>query len=66
MDKRHKGDTKEFRELNHSEQARSIPATMNNLKAAIEHHVEHSPERLKTIEICLAQVDRFRQRLRDK
>jgi hypothetical protein len=60
---RHKGDTKEFRELSFAEQAKSITATINNLQVAIEHHVEHSPRRPETIEKCLAQVDRLRQRL---
>jgi hypothetical protein len=60
---RHKGGTKEFRALSFAEQARSITATINNLQTAIEHHVEHSPERPETIEKCLAQVDRLRQRL---
>jgi len=55
---RHKGNTKEFRELNFAEQAKSITATINNLLAAIEHHVGHSPRRLETIGKCLAQVDR--------
>ena len=62
---RHKGDTKEFRELTFAEQAKSITATINNLQAAIEHHVEHSPRRTETIEKCLAQIDRLGQRLRD-
>lgn len=48
-----------------AEQARSITATINNLQAAIEHHVEHSPHRMETIEKCLAQVDRLTRRLRD-
>ena len=60
---RHKGDTKEFRELTFAEQAKSITTTINNLQAAIEHHVEHSPRRQETIEKCLAQVDRLRQRM---
>src|SRR3954447_26009778 len=60
---RHKGNNKEFRELSFAEQAKSITATINNLQAAIKHHVEHSPRRPETIETCLAQVDRFRQRL---
>src|SRR4051794_17255864 len=60
---RHKGDTKEFRELTFAEQAKSITATINDLQAAIEHHVEHSPRRQEAIEKCLAQVDRLRQRL---
>src|SRR5262245_37075092 len=62
---RHKGSTKEFPELTFAEQAKSITATINNLRAAIEHHVEHSPHRLETIERCLAQIDRLRRRLRD-
>src|SRR3954447_16354644 len=61
---RHKGDTKEFRALTFAEQAKSITATINNLQAAIEHHVEHSPRRLETMAKCLAQVDRLQQRLR--
>jgi hypothetical protein len=60
---RHKGDTKEFRELTFAEQAKSITTTINNLQAAIEHHVEHSPRRQETIEKCMAQVDRLRQRM---
>jgi hypothetical protein len=62
---RQKGNTKEFRELNFAEQAKSITAMINNLEAAIEHHVGHSPRRLETIGKCLAQVDRLRQRLRN-
>lgn len=62
---RHKGDTNAFRELTFAEQARSITATINNLQAAIEQHVEHSPDRTETIETCLAQVDRLGRRLRD-
>jgi hypothetical protein len=61
---RHQGDTKEFRELSFAEQAKSITATINDLQAAIEHHVAHSPRRSETIEKCLAQVDRLGQRLR--
>jgi len=60
---RHKVDTKEFRELTFAEQAKSITATINNLQAAIEHHVENSPRRQETIEKCLGQVDRLRQRM---
>jgi hypothetical protein len=60
---RHKGDTQEFRELTFAEQARSITATINNLQAAIEHHVEHSPRRQETVAKCWAQVDRLRQRM---
>ena len=59
---RNKGDTKEFRALSFAEQAKSITATIDNLQAAIEHHVKHSPRRLETIDECLAQVDRLRQR----
>ena len=61
---RHQGDTKEFRELSFAEQAKSITATIKNLQAAIEHHVEHSPCRSETIEKCLAQIERLGQRLR--
>ena len=66
---RHQGDMKEFRELSFAEQAKSITATINNLQAAIEHHVEHSPRRLETIDLetiekCLAQIERLGQRLR--
>src|SRR4051794_34699458 len=62
---RHEGDTKGFRALAFAEQAKSITATINDLQAAIEHHVEHSPRRLETIEECLAQVDRLSQQLRE-
>jgi len=62
---RHKGGTKEFRELTFAEQAKSITATINNLQTAIEHHVEHSPRRMETIEKCLAQVDRLSRQLWD-
>jgi len=62
---RHKGNTKEFRELTFAEQANSITAMINNLQTAIEHHAEHSPCRMETIENCLAQVDRLSLRLRD-
>ena len=60
---RHKSDTKEFRSLTFAEQAKSITASINNLQAEIEHHVEHSPQRQETIEKCLGQVDRLRARL---
>lgn len=63
---RHKADAKKkFRELTFAEQARSITATINNLRAAIEQHVERSPHRTETIEKCLAQVNRLSRRLRD-
>ncbi len=65
MVRQRKGDTKEFRALSFAEQANSITATIDDLQAAIEQHVEHSPRRLETIEECLAQVDRLRVRLRD-
>lgn len=61
---RHKGDTKEFRELTFAEQAKSIMASVNDLQAAIEHHIARSPRQQETIEECLAQVDRLRRRLR--
>ncbi len=61
---RHQGDTKEFRELSFTEQAKSITATIDDLQSAIEHHVEQSPRRLDTIEKCLAQIERLGQRLR--
>lgn len=63
---RHQGATKEFGALTFAEQADSIRATTDSLRAAIEHHVEHSPRRLEAIEECLAQVDRLRRRLSDK
>jgi hypothetical protein len=61
----HKGNTTEFGALSFVEQAKSITEAINSLQVAIEHHVEHSPRRLETIETCLAQVDRLRVRLRD-
>jgi hypothetical protein len=66
MARRHKSDTRDFRELSFGEQAKSITATINNLQAAIEHHVEHSPSRLETVEKCLAQIERLGKRLRGK
>lgn len=60
---RHKGDTREFRELSFAEQAKSITATIDDLQAAIEHHIDPSPRRVETIETCLAQIDRLRHRL---
>lgn len=65
MPRRHNGDTEEFRELSFAEQARSIAAAIDNLQAAIEHHVEHSAHRTETVEKCLAQIDRLSHRLRD-
>ena len=47
---RHQGDTKEFRDLSFAEQAKSITATINDLQAAIEYHVAHSPRRSEAIE----------------
>jgi hypothetical protein len=35
-----KGGTRKFRALSFAEHAKSITATINNLQAAIEHHVE--------------------------
>ena len=66
MAKRHKADTKEFGELTFAEQAKSITAEINNLQAAIHHHIAHSPRRAASITKCLAQVDRLLQRLRAK
>ena len=63
MDGRHKGDTKEFRSLTFAEQEKSIAASINNLQAAIEHHVEHSPQPQETVKKCLGQVDRLLARL---
>ena len=63
MSGRHKGSTKAFGELSFTDQASSITARINKLQTAIEHHVEHSPRRQETIEKCLAEVDRLRQRL---
>lgn len=60
---RHKGDTKEFRELTFAEQAKFITAMINNLQAAFEHHIEQSPRRRETTVRCLGQVDRLRQRM---
>ncbi len=61
---RHNGDTKEFRDLSFADQAKSITATINDLQAVIAHHIEHSPQQMETIDKCLAQVNRLRQRLR--
>jgi hypothetical protein len=63
MARRHKGGTREIRALSFAEQAKSITATINNLQATIEHHVEHSHRQPETLEKCLGQVDHLRQRL---
>jgi hypothetical protein len=60
----HKVDSGEFRELSFGEQEKSIAAAINNLAAAIEYHVEHSPRQLETVEKCLVQIERLGQRLR--
>jgi hypothetical protein len=65
MPRQQKRDAKEFRELTFAEQEKSIAAAINNLQAAIELHVEHSPHRGETIEKCLIQVERLSRRLRD-
>ena len=63
MDGRHKSDTREFRSLTFAEQAKSITASIDSLQAAIEHHVELSPQPQETIKKCLGQVDRLLARL---
>lgn len=60
----HQNDTKEFGELTFAEQAWSVTAMLNNIQAAIEHHVRHSPQRRETTNKCIAQVERLLERLR--
>ena len=61
----HRTDTNAFHELSFAERSRSIAAAIDDLQAAIEHHVAHSPRRPETIETCLSQVDRLGRRLRE-
>lgn len=61
----HKGDTKRFDELSFAEQAKTITAEINNLQAAISHHIAHSRS-AATKTKCLAQVARLLARLREK
>ena len=49
----HQKDTKGFGELTYAEQAHSITAMLNNIQAAIEHHVQHSPQRKETTDKCI-------------
>jgi protein-arginine kinase activator protein McsA len=62
----HQDDTKEFGELTFAEQARSVSAMLNNIQAAIKHHVRHSPHRQETADKCVAQVERLLERLRSE
>lgn len=62
----HKGDTKKFDELSFAEQAKTITAEINNLQAAISHHIAHSPRQPATKAKCLAQVARLLARLHAK
>ena len=61
--KRHKADTKTFEELTFAEQAKSITAMINNLNAAIKHHVDNSPRRAQTRQKCINQIDRLNSRV---
>jgi hypothetical protein len=60
----HKGDTMEFHQLDFSDQARSITAMINNLAAAIRHHVRDEEATNQTRGKCLRQVERLLDRLR--
>lgn len=42
--KAHKNGTKDFREETYAEQAKSITAEINNLKAAIDYHIQYAPD----------------------
>ena len=60
---RHKRDTAQFKDLSFAEQAKSISATLNNLQAAIRHHIRKSQDSQKTRAKCLGQVLRLAGRL---
>ncbi len=61
----HSDETKEFGELSYAQQASSITAMLNNVEAAIGHHVRHSPRNpAETGAKCIAQVERLLARLR--
>jgi hypothetical protein len=63
---RHQGQTPDFHDPDFAEQAKSITTSIEQLQAAIEHHIERSPSRQETVEKCLAQIDRLRQHLKSK
>ncbi len=62
---RHKNDSREFAGLTHTEQAKSITASINNLQRAIVHHICNSDDLVQTRKKCLKQVNRFLGRLLD-
>jgi hypothetical protein len=64
MSERHPNNIKEFRELAFAEREKSITATINNLRAAMEDHIEHSPRRQDAIEECLDQIAQLQEGLR--
>jgi hypothetical protein len=66
MARRHKRDSARIDELTFAEQAKSITAEINNLQAAIHRHIANSPNPQVTTQKCLAQVDRFQQRLQTR
>jgi hypothetical protein len=63
--KEHKNHTKTFGELSFQEQAKSITATINNLQAAINHHINNSSINIRnqTRAKCLKQINRLMGRL---
>jgi hypothetical protein len=56
--KRHKKDTKEFKDETFAEQAKTSTATLNNPFNAIKHHVDHSLDRARTRRKCVDQAQR--------
>ena len=67
MPGRHKDNTKEFRKLEFAEQAKSISATIMNLEAAIDNHINspHSKGKV-TSDKCKTQVENMLIRLKAK
>jgi hypothetical protein len=61
--KEHKNHSKDFNELNFSEQAKSITATINNLQRAIQFHIRNSSKPDETLRKCLAQINRLMGRI---
>ncbi len=64
---RHKNDTAEFRELTFAEQAKSISATIMNIEAAIDYHINSAGSKGKdTSDKCKTQIERLLNRLHAK
>jgi hypothetical protein len=59
VERRHKGHTRTFDDLNFSKQAKSISAQLVNLGRAIRHHVTRDKATARTRADLSGQVRRF-------